>query len=148
MLPKISILIFVLLLALVFSICANAQCTETVIAFPSSNSLTISFPSEVGTNISFPVSGGVRLEQSCDGLVVYVPVGATPTIAANMRFLLVVNARKIDAPVTMDLLPYEITFPRGGKISIKGKQIAGIKYEDITFEGSGATLRPTKPLVK
>ncbi len=102
---------------------------------------TISFPGQPNTSISFPVPNqGFQLGGSCDGLGITIPPGNNVALTINNRFVVAVNGVQHQLPVTMDPLPYVVSFPSGGKITLTKKHIAGVKYEGVSITGSNVRL--------
>jgi hypothetical protein len=126
---------------------AGAQCPDLQISFPTPNNVTVTVPTSPPTSVSVPATPGMQIDNSCDGLVVTIPGGATVTVIVNMALVFAVNAKRIELPASMDPLPYEVSLPRGGTIAIKRKQASGEKF-DIIVQGVNATYRPKKTVLK
>lgn len=136
-----------------------AQCPDMEVSIPSPNNITVTVPSGPGLSVSIPTTPGTQIDNTCDGLVITVPVppnpsgqtGGTPVpppiVVVNMLALFIVNASNIDLPASMDPLPFEVSLPNGGTIAFKKAKGSGPAKYMFIIQGDNATSRPKKPIL-
>jgi hypothetical protein len=52
------------------------------------------------------------------------------------------NQKRIETSASMDPLPYELTFPQGGHIWIKTRQVSGTRQVNVYVGGASVAVRP------
>jgi hypothetical protein len=136
-----------------------AQCPDIQVSIPTTDDLNVTVPTDPGVSVTIPTTPGTQIDNTCDGIVITVPVppnpggqtGGTPipfpTVVVNMVALFVVNGRNIDLPASMDPLPFEVSLPNGGTIAFKKAKGSGPAKYMIIVQGDNATSRPKKPIL-